>query len=47
MVKVRAKGVSRVCQSLCGQPGDKQLPGIVGIREGHHTRFHMKVTFGE
>lgn len=42
----RVEGVSRVCQCLCGRPGDKELPGIVGIGDPHHTRFNMKVTFG-
>lgn len=36
MVTVRVKGVSRVCQGLCSQLGDKQLPGIVAIRESSH-----------
>lgn len=40
------KGVSKVCQKVCGKACDKQLPGIVGIRESHHTCFNMKVTFG-
>ena len=39
MVTVGVKGVSGVCHSFCGQPGDKQLPDIVGMRERHHMRF--------
>lgn len=36
MVTFSLKGVSTVCQGLCGRMGDKQLPGIVAMREPSH-----------
>lgn len=30
------KGCVQTCQGLYGQQGDKQLPGIVALREASH-----------